>query len=383
VHRYTKADEMGAGMDKLQKNTAAFGTSRPVARRWLLAAVPSVAVMQQTSIGLCGAQAMEQDEQDDMTALRVGARTIPVPKTLSAGAQRFLATPFTDIGTQPEVDDLQGWRDYVARVDKALEPVSAVRLKGTAATTAWTTMGGAKVSVGTPAHLERPDMAHLAIHGGAWTVMGGEHVKAEAAVAASQFGCMAFAVDYRMAPDHPFPAGLDDCVAAYRELLKRYKPGKIVISGASAGGNLTAAATLKIRDLGLPMPGVVGMMTPATDLSWASDSITTNLGVDTVLRRRMNRTTAVYTRGHSLDDPYVSPVYGDFSKGFPPSFLQTGTRDALLSDTVRLHRALVRAGIEAELHVGEAMPHAGFGSQSPEDLFIQSQFKRFVHKHIG
>jgi acetyl esterase/lipase len=95
----------------------------------------------------------------------------------------------------------------------------------------------------------------------------------------------------------------------------------------------------------------------------------------------------LYADGHDLTDPYLSPIYGDFTKGFPPTFLQSGTRDLLLSDTVRMHRALLRAGIPADLHVWEAMPHGGFGgifgNPTPEDAEMSAALVAFVDRWLG
>ena len=163
-----------------------------------------------------------------------------------------------------------------------------------------------------------------------------------------------WAVDYRMPPDHPFPAALDDCLAAYRALLGERSPERIVIGGASAGGNLAAALILRARDEGLPLPAAVVLMTPGADLTEAGDSHQTNLGLDPLIPGSGRQQFLLYAAGHDLRHPYLSPLNGDFSKGFPPAILTTGTRDMLLSDTVLLHRALRRAGIPAELHVTEA-----------------------------
>jgi acetyl esterase/lipase len=92
---------------------------------------------------------------------------------------------------------------------------------------------------------------------------------------------------------------------------------------------------------------------------------------------------AIYAPGQDLKQPLLSPLFADFTKGFPPTFLQSGTRDMLLSDTVRMHRVLVKAGIDAELHVWEAMPHSGFGFFTPEDEEIRQQFLKFVDRHAG
>ena len=322
--------------------------------------------------------------------LSVPARTIPVPRSVSPEARQFLAAAaarLASAGTvpQPPVSDKTAWKAHIAALDRTFDPMIDRALKNPAKVER-KTIGSANVCVGTPNVMRHPDRARLAIHGGAWTLLGGRYVMGDAAQAAAEGGCVAYSVDYRMPPDFPFPAAVDDCVAVYRELIKHYDPTKVAISGASAGGNLAGAVTLKIRDSGLPLPGAVGMMTPVTDPSGLGDTRQTNWEVDVVLRwspDAPNASVELYAAGHDLKDPYVSPLFGDFTKGFPPTFLQSGTRDLLLSDTVRMHRALLQAGIEAELHIWEGMPHGGFGGASPEDAQIRAQFLKFADKHLG
>ena len=126
----------------------------------------------------------------------------------------------------------------------------------------------------------------------------------------------------------------------------------------------------------------MGLLTPCTDASLKSDTLSTNQQLDTVLKD-MAEFSAVYAGPHDRTNPYLSPVYGDYSKGYPPTFLQTGTRDLLLSDTVRLHRAMRRSGIQAELHVWEAMPHGGFGGAAPEDEELTAELRDFFERHWG
>jgi acetyl esterase/lipase len=182
-----------------------------------------------------------------------------------------------------------------------------------------------------------------------------------------------------MPPDFPYPAAVDDCLAVYRELLKEYEPRRIAISGASAGGNLAAAVTLRIRDADLPLPGVVGLFTPAVDLTSSGDSWQVNDGVDVLTQPDA---AGIYVEQRDRTEHYASPLLADFARGFPPTFIQAGTRDRLLSDAARMHRTLLKANIEAELHVWEAMPHGGFGGFSPEDVEIRMQFLKFVDKHL-
>jgi acetyl esterase/lipase len=323
--------------------------------------------------------------QDEQGNLHLGPRVIPIPTTITPEARKFLAVSMP-VRPQPALEDSEGWKAMVASTDAFLAPMTDHMLAAANATVETRTIGECPVHVATPKAMRHPDRAHLRIHGGAWVYLGGKFSLAEAAMTASAFGCVTYGVDYRMPPDHPYPAAVDDGVTAYRALLEHYDPKKIVISGASAGGNLTAAVTLKVRDLGLPMPGAVGLLTPALDLTFAGDTIATNHGIDTVLPG-VGNAGDLYAGGHDLTDPYISPLCGDLTKGFPPTFLQSGTRDLLLSDTVRMHRKLLRAGIPAELHVWEAMPHGGFGgtfgAPAPEDLELEAALVAFVDKWLG
>ena len=146
---------------------------------------------------------------------------------------------------------------------------------------------------------------------------------------------------------------------------------------------IAAAAGLRIRDEGLPLPAALGLMTPCTDGALLSDTVSVNDQLDFLKASAMADFWTVYAGGHDRRDPYLSPVYGDYSKGFPPTLLQTGTRDLLLSDTVRLHRAMRNGGVEAQLHVWEAMPHGGFGGAAPEDAELTAELKRFFAAHLG
>jgi acetyl esterase/lipase len=180
-----------------------------------------------------------------------------------------------------------------------------------------------------------------------------------------------------MPPDHPFPAPLDDAVEAYRWLLERYRPESIGVYGPSAGGNLAPAMILKARDLGLPLPGACAVHSPASDCTESGDSYETNAVIDIILQRRLPELMALYTDGHDPTDPLISPAFADYSRGFPPTLLTTGTRDLLLSSTVMLHRALRRGGVRAELHVWEAMTHAPFFN-SPEERELLDETVRFL-----
>jgi len=308
----------------------------------------------------------------------------PTPKSISAQAQRSLEAGVARLAAAPDEAaaprDAAAWKALIAAANEAYGPMIDDVFRSADASVERKTIAGVEVGVATPRTMRHPDRALLKIHGGGWIHLGGRYVEADAARSATDGGCMAYSVDYRMPPDHPFPTPLDDCVAVYRSLLETYPAHKIAVAGASAGGNLSAALALRARDEGLPMPGALGMLTPATDLTRLGDTWETNYGFDYVLGAYGTDNIALYANGHDLKDPYLSPLYGDFSKGFPPTFLQSGTRDRLLSDTVRMHRALLAAGVAAELHVWEAMPHGTFGGNTPEDQEVRRALAAFIDR---
>jgi monoterpene epsilon-lactone hydrolase len=153
------------------------------------------------------------------------------------------------------------------------------------------------------------------------------------------------------------------------------------VGGASAGGNLATALMFRIRDAAVPLPAALVLLSPATDLTQSGDTFHTNLGIDTALRGATDDLIWLYARDNDLADPYVSPLFGDFTRPFPPTFLQSGTRDLLLSSTVRMHRAMRAGGVDAELHVFEAMPHGGFWG-APEDEDVADELRRFIAAHV-
>ena len=127
------------------------------------------------------------------------------------------------------------------------------------------------------------------------------------------------------------------------------------------------------------MPAALVLLSPEVDLTEGGDSFEALMGLDPVLKSRLSVANALYAAGRALDDPLLSPLFGDL-RGFPPTLLQSGTRDLFLSNTVRMHRALRGADVAAELHVFEAMPHGGFFT-GPEDADKDREIARFVARH--
>jgi acetyl esterase/lipase len=289
-----------------------------------------------------------------------------------------------DAGEYPALDDADAWRTMIKTTDDMV--VTMFSESGLMSPEGFDvdviSVEGVTVYVVTPSDLDRADTrVYLDLHGGAFIVGGGEVCRATGIMTARKTGMRVWSVDYRMPPDHPYPAAVDDCLAAYRALVDEHRPNDLVVGGVSAGGNLAAAVVLRARDEGLAMPGAAILLTPALDLTQSGDTFRTNLGVDTVITRSDPSALLLYAGGHDLRDPYVSPVYGDLARGFPPTLLASGTRDVLLSDTVRMHRALRAVDVPAELHVLEAAPHGFFRGATPEDRELDREVRRFIGEH--
>ena len=175
-------------------------------------------------------------------------------------------------------------------------------------------------------------------------------------------GFKVISVDYRMPPDFPYPAAMDDAMAVYRAVLKTTKAKNIGIFGTSTGGGMTLAMVLRAKMEHLPLPGAIAPGTPWSDMTKTGDSFYANEMLDNVLVSDdgfLHAAALLYANGHDLKDPLLSPVYGDMH-GFPPTILTSGTRDLFLSNTVRVHRKLREAGVEAVLQVFEGESHAQY-----------------------
>ena len=327
------------------------------------------------------------DEARDEAGFEV-TRFIPVPKSVSEQAQQFLGMGLAmgdASAKQPDRADIDGWRAVIKASDETLIAFIDMVPAAPASTIDTITVGDVPVFVLTPdgVHDDDPNQpVFFDIHGGALIMGGGDACRVLATKIAAMVRMRTWSVDYRMAPDHPYPAALDDCMAVYRRLLEIKPPERIVVGGGSAGGNLAAALMLRARDEGLPFPAALVLLTPEADLTESGDSFRTNLGIDCVLQQSLAEMNALYAGDHDPTDPYLSPLFGDYTPPFPPTLIQSGTRDLFLSNAVRLHRKMRTAGVEAELHVFEAMPHGGFFG-APEDEEIGEEVRRFIAAQLA
>jgi len=317
--------------------------------------------------------------------LEVPARTLAVPDTVSPAMQRLIGAPLSgNWNTWPKTDE--EWKKLSAAGGGRGLPALRERFK---VKTEAMTVNGVQAYLVTPADLPAENRNRLLvhIHGGCYVLQGGEAATTEAIYMAGFGRFKVLSIDYRRPPEFPYPAALDDSVAVWKGALKMADPKNMAIFGTSAGGALTLSAVLRAKQEQLPLPAAIAPGTPMSDLTRTGDSFQTNHMVDNVLVAADGRCDAMarlYANGHDLKDPMLSPVYGDMS-GFPPTLLTTGTRDLLLSNTVRVHRKLRQAGIEAELHVYEGQSHAHYmrDVDAPETKEAFEEIARFFNKHLG
>lgn len=234
--------------------------------------------------------------------------------------------------------------------------------------------GGVPAIMVTPAGA-KTDRVLQYTHGGGYVFCSANSHKRMAGHIAKAIGCRALVLDYRMAPEHPHPAPVNDAVTAYRWLLSQgIKAEHIALSGDSAGGGLVVATLLKLRDDGIAQPAGAVPISPWADMEGAGESMQTRAAVDMCVQKpAILQLSALFLAGKSTRDPYASPVYADL-KGLAPMYIQVGDEETLLDDSIRLaHRAL-DAGVEVKLEIYPEMQHifqicAGYLPQA--DLAIQ------------
>ena len=199
-------------------------------------------------------------------------------------------------------------------------------------------------------------------------------------------GCRVLAVNYRLAPEHRFPAALDDAIAAYGWMLDRgLKSGNVAFAGDSAGGNLVLAAMLALRERGLPLPASSVLMSPWTDLAATGASYVSRAETDPIHQRPMILALAKNYLGGQGDpyDPLVSPLYADL-RGLPPLLIQVGDRETVLDDSVMFSDMARAAGVDVDLEVWDGMIHVFqmFSAELPEAHQAIASIAGFLNRHL-
>ncbi len=236
-----------------------------------------------------------------------------------------------------------------------------------------------------------PDRRLLYIHGGGWTSGGLDSHRPLSARLSAATGCAVLAVDYRLAPENVFPAGLDDCVTTYAWLRENAPAGpgpaqSVFVAGDSAGGNLTLALLLALKQRDLPLPNAAVPISPATDFLATGASYRTRAERDPILTmgpEGIRGLAAIYLQGNAKpEDPLVSPLYGD-PAGLPPLLFHVGDAEILLDDSTMMAEKARAAGVDVTLHVWPEMPHVwhAFAPFLPEANEAIAEIGAFVRKH--
>lgn len=228
------------------------------------------------------------------------------------------------------------------------------------------------------------DGAFFYIHGGGWVGGSPRTHRPLTRRLAAQTGMAIHAVDYRLAPEHVFPAGLDDCVAAYRALLETVPASRIVVGGDSAGGNLALALALRLKAEGVPLPAALVCLSPATDLAATGGSRVSNAKRDALFVEEMMHTVEPrYCPGADAHNPYISPLYGDVA-GLPPTLFHVGDTEMLLDDSVRMADKMRAAAVPVTIEVWPKVPHVWhlLADLLPESRRAIDEIVAFVHVHL-
>jgi acetyl esterase/lipase len=308
------------------------------------------------------------------------SRVVPMPTTISPEAQTWLESltrtspgPETLAERRARTDE---WRAQDSAEARKLYPVNVEEA----------ITGGVRTDIITPLGMPAENRTRVLInlHGGGFNSDSGSLIEG---VPISNLARMkVVSVYYRLAPENPFPAAVDDVVAVYKELLKTYKPHSIGIFGTSAGAILTCEVTVKLKQLGLPLPGALGVFSSLADFSRAGDSrqLFSLNGFPGQMQPvdSQHLPDSEYVGKTDRKDPVLSPLFADLH-GWPTSLLVTSTRDLLLSDTTIFHRALLGAGNASQLVVFEALPHAfWYHFQLPETKEALELMAKFFNEKV-
>ncbi|HEV2276065.1 MAG TPA: alpha/beta hydrolase fold domain-containing protein [Acidobacteriaceae bacterium] len=309
-------------------------------------------------------------------------RVVPLPATVSPEARKKLARPSSDAAPRQSLAERRAQTDASAMADaKAYRALYPVRITSS-------TIAGIPVSIVTPVEPipgDKQDRVLINVHGGGFTTDSGSLT--ESIPIAHLTRTKVVSILYRLAPEHPFPACIDDTVAVYRELLKTYKPQNMALYGTSAGAIITAEAAVRFKQLNLPLPAALGIFTGSGDFSKVGDSqaMYTVRGLAGHLEPPVPGASWLkdYVGSTNPKDPVLSPVYADLH-GMPPTLFVTSTRDLLLSGTSNLHRAFLHAGVAAQLVVFDGLNHAfWYDASLPEAREADELMANFFDAHVG
>jgi len=308
-------------------------------------------------------------------------RVVPIPTTISPEAQKWLESLNHGKGGHETLEErrkgMDGWRKFGSEDAKKHYPVNIEE----------TTTAGVRTDIITPLDLPAANRSRVLInlHGGGFNSDSGSLIEGDPI--ANLAKTKVVSVYYRLAPENPFPAAVDDVVAVYKELLKTYQAGSIGIFGTSAGAILTCEVAVKLKQLGVPLPAALGVFSGLGDFTHVTDSrqLFTLGGFPGDLKPSdpNKLEDEEYVGKTNPKDPILSPLFADW-KGMPSTLLVTSTRDILLNDTSNLHRKMLADGVDARLIVFDALPHAfWYHFDIPETKEALGLMAKFLDEKVG
>jgi monoterpene epsilon-lactone hydrolase len=305
-------------------------------------------------------------------------RVVPLPQGLSPEAKAWLSRPLMTDSKVPQTIEQRraGLNSSQARHRDEL-------LKMFPVTVSDSMVAGVPVREVMPATIKYKDRVLICLHGGGFDADSGSY--SESIPVAGLTGVRVVSVVYRLAPEHPFPAGVDDVIAVYKELLKTYQPSRIGIFGSSAGAGLTLQAAVKMKQLHLPMPAALGPFSAPASMTDGGDSrsLYNTDGLRGYVPIPDKVLDTAYVGKTDPHDPVLSPIYADLHN-MPPTLFLTSERDLLLSATSTLSRAFVRAGNQSQLIVFEGLPHCFWNNNTlPESHEAWGYMADFFNRELG
>ena len=290
-------------------------------------------------------------------------------------------------GPVPAPDDLDAWRAGQDAQNAEREPEAEGIAEAYGVTLRDTMIGGVPVLEVTPAERAREDKIAVYTHGGAYVFNSARAIATSAIIFAAETGLKVISVDYTLAPHSKWQNTTDEVLAVFSGLAEMgFVAGDIVLYGDSAGGGLAAGSILKMRDQGMDMPAALILWSPWSDIGEVGDSYVTLRDAEPFYTYAdvLGPSALAYADAADHKHPYVSPVYGDYTKGFPPTLIQGGTKELFLSNMVRHYQALDQAGQIVKLDLYEGMPHV-FQSVMPgseESKAALAKSKDWIAEHL-
>ncbi len=314
-----------------------------------------------------------------------------VPATVSPEAAAILAPAYAGSAKQAQPawvpPTAQDWIPLAAQVSAGMEPASLQQAQAMGVVVAEGHAGPVPVVRVTPAGYKPRKRVLLYLHGGGYVLFSAKGTLVVPALMTKASGIEVVSIDYTLAPRGDWKSITDQVVIVYQAFLANgYDARAIGVFGDSAGGGLAAGAVLKMRDKGLPLPGALYLLSPWSDITATGDTYVTLGHSDPILDLRiLASAAAAYAAPADQKNPYVSPVYGDYSKPFPPTLIQGGTHEMFVSNIVRQYQAIAGGGHEAVLDLYEGMPHVfpALAPSAPETTTAIGRAAAFFQRHLS